>query len=65
MCTRDKNLIGLQSDLLASEAMGLRNILMITGDPPKVGQIPFGDRGFRRGFGGASQTGFQAQPGWI
>jgi methionine synthase I (cobalamin-dependent)/5,10-methylenetetrahydrofolate reductase len=40
MCTRDKNLIGLQSDLLASEATGLRNILMITGDPPKVGKYP-------------------------
>jgi methionine synthase I (cobalamin-dependent)/5,10-methylenetetrahydrofolate reductase len=40
MCTRDKNLIGLQSDLLASEAVGLKNILMITGDPPKVGKYP-------------------------
>jgi len=40
MCTRDKNLIGLQSELLGCEAMGLRNMLLITGDPPKVGKYP-------------------------
>jgi homocysteine S-methyltransferase len=36
-CCRDRNLSGMQSDLLAAEAYGIRNVLMITGDPPKVG----------------------------
>lgn len=37
---RDRNLIGLQSDLLGAHALGLRNILAITGDPPKLGDYP-------------------------
>jgi len=37
VCGRDRNLIGLQSDLLGAAASGLRNFLMITGDPPKLG----------------------------
>ncbi len=40
ICCRDKNLIGLQSELLSSQAAGLRNLLIITGDPPKVGNYP-------------------------
>ena len=32
--TRDRNLMGLQSDLLGAHALGLRNILCLTGDPP-------------------------------
>ena len=40
ICCRDKNLIGLQSDLLGVHAVGLRNVLMITGDPPKLGEYP-------------------------
>lgn len=40
ICCRDKNLIGLQSDLLGIQAMGLRNVLLITGDPPKLGEYP-------------------------
>ncbi len=40
MCCRDKNLIGLQSELLGLYAMGLRNVLIITGDPPKLGDYP-------------------------
>ncbi len=40
ICCRDKNLIGLQSDLLGIHAVGLRNVLMITGDPPKLGEYP-------------------------
>lgn len=40
VCCRDKNLIGLQSDLLGVHAMGLRNVLLITGDPPKLGEYP-------------------------
>ena len=39
-CCRDKNLIAMQADLLGCEAVGLRNMLMITGDPPKVGNYP-------------------------
>ena len=37
---RDRNLLGIQSDLLGAYAMGLRNILAITGDPPKLGDYP-------------------------
>lgn len=40
ICCRDKNLIGLQSELLGIQAAGMRNILVITGDPPKVGNYP-------------------------
>ncbi len=39
-CCRDRNLIGMQADLLACAACGVRNILFITGDPPKVGNYP-------------------------
>lgn len=38
---RDRNVIGVQSDLLGCAAGGLRNLLIITGDPPKVGDYPF------------------------
>lgn len=37
---RDRNLIGMQSDLLGGFAAGLRNILVVTGDPPKLGDYP-------------------------
>jgi methionine synthase / methylenetetrahydrofolate reductase(NADPH) len=37
---RDKNLLGIQSDLLGAAAMGLRNILGITGDASLLGEIP-------------------------
>jgi len=39
-CCRDRNILGIQSDLLGAYAMGLRNILCITGDPPKIGNYP-------------------------
>jgi len=39
-CCRDRNLIGMQSDILGAFAIGLRNILIITGDPPKMGEYP-------------------------
>ena len=38
--TRDRNLMGLQSDLLGAHALGIRNILCLTGDPPSVGDYP-------------------------
>lgn len=37
---RDRNLLGLQSDLLGAHSMGVRNLLLITGDPPQVGDYP-------------------------
>ena len=39
-CCRDRNLLGMLSDLLGASARGLRNILLITGDPPKMGPYP-------------------------
>ncbi len=39
-CCRDRNLIGMQSDLLGGYAAGLHNYLVITGDPPKLGDYP-------------------------
>ncbi|MBI5418454.1 MAG: bifunctional homocysteine S-methyltransferase/methylenetetrahydrofolate reductase [Deltaproteobacteria bacterium] len=39
-CCRDRNLIGMQSDLLGGYAAGLANFLIITGDPPKLGDYP-------------------------
>lgn len=37
---RDRNLLGMQSDLLGMYGQGIRNILIITGDPPKLGDYP-------------------------
>ena len=37
---RDRNMIGMQSDLLGAHAMDVRNLLIITGDPPRVGDYP-------------------------
>lgn len=37
---RDRNVLSIQSDLLGAYAMGLRNILCVTGDPPKLGNYP-------------------------
>lgn len=37
---RDRNLIGLQSDLLGAHVAGIRNLLLVTGDPPKLGNNP-------------------------
>ncbi len=39
-CCRDRNLIGMQADLLACAACGIRNLLFVTGDPPKLGDYP-------------------------
>jgi homocysteine S-methyltransferase len=39
-CCRDRNLLGMLSDLLGAAAVGLHNILLITGDPPKMGPYP-------------------------
>jgi homocysteine S-methyltransferase len=37
---RDRNLMGIQADLLGAHAMGLRTILALTGDPPSAGDYP-------------------------
>jgi homocysteine S-methyltransferase len=39
-CCRDRNLLGMLSDLLGAQALGLRNFLFVTGDPPKMGPYP-------------------------
>jgi homocysteine S-methyltransferase len=39
-CCRDRNILGMQSDILGAHALGLRNILVITGDPIKTGDYP-------------------------
>lgn len=40
VCGRDRNLLGQMSHLLGAHAVGLHNLLVITGDPPKVGDYP-------------------------
>ena len=37
---RDRNLLGMQSDLLGAHSMGIRNLMIVTGDPPQVGDYP-------------------------
>ncbi len=37
---RDRNVLGIQSDLLGAAAIGIRNLICITGDPPKMGNYP-------------------------
>jgi methionine synthase / methylenetetrahydrofolate reductase (NADH) len=41
VCCRDRNLLGLVAHLLAAHAVGIRNLVIITGDPPKIGDYPF------------------------
>jgi homocysteine S-methyltransferase len=40
VCGRDRNLLGLMSDILAYNALDLHNLVIVTGDPPKVGDYP-------------------------
>jgi homocysteine S-methyltransferase len=37
---RDRNIIGLQADLLGAAALGVKNILAVTGDPAQIGDYP-------------------------
>ena len=39
-CCRDRNILGIQSDLLGAQAVGLRNMLLVTGDPIRTGDYP-------------------------
>lgn len=40
VCGRDRNLLGQMAHLLGAHAVGIRNLVVITGDPPKVGDYP-------------------------
>ncbi|HTP13668.1 MAG TPA: bifunctional homocysteine S-methyltransferase/methylenetetrahydrofolate reductase [Bacteroidota bacterium] len=40
LTTRDRNMIGLQAELLSAYALGLKNILCVTGDPTNIGDYP-------------------------
>ncbi len=37
---RDRNILGMQSDLLGAHTLGIRNLLLVTGDPPVMGDYP-------------------------
>jgi methionine synthase I (cobalamin-dependent)/5,10-methylenetetrahydrofolate reductase len=39
-CCRDRNTLSIQSELLAAHTMGIRNLICITGDPPRMGLYP-------------------------
>jgi methionine synthase / methylenetetrahydrofolate reductase(NADPH) len=39
-CCRDRNLLGMQMDLIGANALSMRNVLAVTGDPPKMGSYP-------------------------
>jgi len=39
-CCRDRNILGMQSELLGAHALGIRNLICITGDPPRMGSYP-------------------------
>ena len=40
VCCRDRNLLGTIGHLLAAHELGIRNLVVITGDPPKMGDFP-------------------------
>lgn len=40
VCCRDRNILALQMDLISANALGLKNLMLITGDPPKMGIYP-------------------------
>ena len=39
-CCRDRNILGIQSELLGTHGLGIRNLICITGDPPRMGAYP-------------------------
>jgi homocysteine S-methyltransferase len=41
VCCRDRNFLGQVAHLLGAHALGIRNLVVITGDPPKMGDYPF------------------------
>lgn len=38
--TRDRNLMAMQSDLIGAHSLGIRNVIALTGDPPRLGDYP-------------------------
>jgi homocysteine S-methyltransferase len=40
VCCRDRNLLALHADLIGAWTLGIRNLVVITGDPPKMGDFP-------------------------
>jgi methionine synthase I (cobalamin-dependent)/5,10-methylenetetrahydrofolate reductase len=40
VCCRDRNILGLQADLLGAAGLGVKNLILITGDPPILGDYP-------------------------
>ena len=38
--TRDRNLMAIQSDLIGAHTLGVRNVIALTGDPPRTGDLP-------------------------
>ena len=59
---RDRNLLGMQSDLLGAHAMGVRNLVLVTGDVRPVGDYPGRDGGVRRRLDRPDQRRGAAQP---
>jgi methionine synthase I (cobalamin-dependent)/5,10-methylenetetrahydrofolate reductase len=41
LACRDRNMVGLQSELLGADSIGVRNILCVTGDPAQIGDYPY------------------------
>jgi homocysteine S-methyltransferase len=39
-CCRDRNILGIQSELIGAHTLGIRNLICITGDPPRMGAYP-------------------------
>ncbi|MGA2144857.1 MAG: bifunctional homocysteine S-methyltransferase/methylenetetrahydrofolate reductase, partial [Bryobacteraceae bacterium] len=39
-CCRDRNILGIQSELIGAHTVGIRNLICITGDPPRMGTYP-------------------------
>jgi methionine synthase / methylenetetrahydrofolate reductase(NADPH) len=39
-CCRDRNILSIQSELLGAHTAGIRNLICITGDPPRMGSYP-------------------------
>ena len=39
-CCRDRNILSIQSELLGAHAVGVKNLICITGDPPRMGTYP-------------------------
>ena len=61
-CCRDRNILGIQSELLGAHAAGVRNLICITGDPPRMGTVSGRHGGVRRGRHRAGEHRQQSEP---